>query len=102
LIRLEIAGDSMLPSLRPGERVLVVRGLAVHAGVLVAVRDPRDPARMLVKRVEGMIGEDVYLAGDNPDASTDSREFGAVARSGIEGRVVYRYWPAERAGSLLR
>jgi type IV secretory pathway protease TraF len=42
----------------------------------------------------------VMLAGDNPDGSTDSRMFGAVARSAIVGRVVYRYAPAARAGRV--
>ena len=100
VIRLEVVGDSMLPTLRPGDRLLARPRRRIHPGELVAVPDPRRPDRLLVKRVEGIIGEEVYLAGDNPAASTDSRTFGTVARSSVAGQVRWRYWPPDRAGRL--
>jgi type IV secretory pathway protease TraF len=36
-----------------------------------------------------------WVEGDNADASTDSREFGPVARRDILGRAWVRYWPVE-------
>ena len=56
------------------------------------MRDPRQPDRLLLKRIEGPAGADGWLvAGDNPQASTDSRAFGPVGRELIVGKVWFRY-----------
>jgi len=54
----------------------------------------------VVKRVgdPGAGGRTVVVSGDNPDASTDSRTFGPVTAASVRGRVVYRYFPADRRG----
>ena len=39
-----------------------------------------------------------FLLGDNRAHSTDSREFGPVARSMIVGRAWFRCWPLSRWG----
>jgi mitochondrial inner membrane protease subunit 1 len=92
----------MVPTLDPGDHVIVLRR-RVRAGDVAAVRDPREPSRILVKRVETVDGDgSVTLAGDNPDASTDSRHFGPVAPAFVVGRVVYRYAPTDRAGWVGR
>ena len=98
--RLEVAGNSMLPSFAPGDRVLAVEGLPVRTGHVVAVVDPRDSGRLLVKRVHRVTGSSVEVLGDNDLESTDSRTFGQVGLAAIRGRVVYRYFPPERAGLL--
>ena len=49
--RVEVEGESMLPALESGDRLLVLRGCRVRAGDVAVVRDPRDPARLVVKRV---------------------------------------------------
>ena len=36
---------------------------------------------------------ELWLEGDNPAGSTDSREFGAVPASALRGRVLLRLWP---------
>ena len=99
--RVEVTGPSMLPSLAPGDRLLVVRGLPVREGDVVAVRDPRDDDRVLVKRVEAVWPDgSVDARGDNPGASTDSRDLGPLERRLVVGRVVWRYWPDARRGWL--
>jgi nickel-type superoxide dismutase maturation protease len=98
VLRLEIEGDSMLPALRAGDRVLVLRTGRLGAGQIAAVRDPRRPSRVVVKRVAGPAPGGWRVLGDNPARSTDSRVFGAVSRDLVVGRVVYRYHPADRAG----
>jgi nickel-type superoxide dismutase maturation protease len=98
--RVEVAGDSMVPALRPGDRLLVLRGRRTRVGDVVAVADPRLPSRILVKRVAGHGPGGVVLLGDNPSASTDSRVLGPVAPAAIRGRAVYRYFPEERRGLL--
>lgn len=95
----------MVPTLRPGDRVLVVRGFgrlrpAIRVGDLVALADPRDAERTMIKRVAGFDGEGVVVRGDNEAASTDSRHFGPVNRCFLQGRVVYRYFPESRRGRL--
>jgi hypothetical protein len=57
---------------------------------------------VLVKRVATVGATTVELVGDNAGASTDSRVFGTVAITALQGRAVYRYAPGERAGWLRR
>ncbi|HEX2047562.1 MAG TPA: nickel-type superoxide dismutase maturation protease [Acidimicrobiales bacterium] len=98
--RVEVVGDSMLPALAPGDRLLVVRPARARVGDLVAVVDPRTPARSLVKRVAARGPKGVTVLGDNPAASTDSRTLGPVADRALRGRAVYRYFPDDRRGLL--
>jgi len=101
LRRVAVHGDSMRPALEPGDRLLVVGFLSVRPGDVVAVVDPRDGERVLVKRVAAIDpGDGITVLGDNPAASTDSRTFGPVRPDHVLGRAVYRYWPAERRGRL--
>ena len=98
--RVVVEGRSMEPTLAPGDRLLVARTRAVRAGDVVAVRDPRDRRRVLVKRIGAVLEDGLVLHGDNPGASTDSRIFGPVPPSAVLGRVVRRYAPSWRAGPV--
>jgi nickel-type superoxide dismutase maturation protease len=95
-----VEGGSMRPALEPGDRLLVVRRRRYRPGDVVALRDPRHPDRVVVKRVAALDGDRLVVLGDAPDASTDSRTFGPVAAGAVLGRAVYRYAPASRAGRL--
>lgn len=86
-------------TLRPDDRLLVVRG-GPRPGDLVAVRDPRVPDRLLVKRVASVTAGGVDVRGDDPARSTDSRDFGLVPVSDVVGVVVRRYAPAGRTGTV--
>jgi len=107
--RVVVRDESMLPNLRPGDRLLVdpaaYREKPPRYGDLVVLRDPEAPDRLLVKRV-GMLATDhsargqVYVLGDNPPLSRDSRAFGAVPVSALVGRVYRCYFPAARARDL--
>ena len=95
----------MAPALASGDYVVVdVRAYARSSpapGEVVLARDPRDPSRVIAKRVAALAGEDgVVLLGDNLAVSTDSRAFGPVPRSALTGRVVWRYWPPARFGPV--
>jgi nickel-type superoxide dismutase maturation protease len=100
--RIVVEGASMEPTLSPGDHLLAVPAVGVRPGDVVAVADPRVPARLLVKRVISVdrSRDLLWVEGDNRDASSDSRHFGPVPRRAIIGKVVYRYRPAERAGPL--
>ena len=41
-----------------------------------------------------------WVEGDLTAVSADSRLFGPVPRSRIQGRIVWRYWPLSRAGRI--
>jgi nickel-type superoxide dismutase maturation protease len=102
----EVNGASMAPSLLPGDRLLVesrsYQSRPPRPGEVVLAADPRSPERELIKRVETVdeAAASADLRGDAPEASTDSREFGAVPLSAIRWRAVFRYWPPQRAGRL--
>lgn len=42
----------------------------------------------------------VFVLGDNRPRSSDSREFGPIPLESIIGEVFYRYFPAEKMGSI--
>ncbi len=102
----EVRGGSMAPSLLPGDRLLVESRSYLtripRPGEVVLAADPRRGDRELIKRVAAVDekSDAVDLRGDAPEASTDSREFGAVPLSTVRWRAAFRYWPPERAGRL--
>jgi len=102
LRRVAVLGDSMRPALEAGDRLLVAGFLRPRPGDVVALLDPRERSRVMVKRVAAVDPGDgrLTVVGDNPTASTDSRTFGPVDRGLVLGRVIYRYWPEERRGRL--
>jgi nickel-type superoxide dismutase maturation protease len=98
--RVEVSGLSMAPVLEPGDRVLVRRTRSVGTGDIVATADPREPTRLVLKRVAELGDEGVFLLGDNREHSTDSRQFGPVPVSSVRGKAIYRYFPPARSGRL--
>jgi nickel-type superoxide dismutase maturation protease len=92
-----VAGASMEPYLYAGDCVLVRRGLRARVGDVVLVRRPDRVDLVVVKRVAEVLPDGrLWLAGDNPSASDDSRLFGAVPASAVEGRLLWRYRPLRR------
>jgi nickel-type superoxide dismutase maturation protease len=93
----------MLPTLEPGDRLLVetwtYRRRPPRVGEVVVTPDPRSPARELVKRVAAIEGGRVTLRGDAA-RSTDSRRFGSVPVTKVRTRAALRYWPPRRAGFI--
>jgi inner membrane protease subunit 1 len=93
----------MEPVLRGGDFLLAVRGVPVRRGSLLVVEHPADPGHEMVKRAVGVPGDTVdgqrlgpgrlWVLGDDPSASTDSRAFGPVPMELVKGVVVARYWP---------
>jgi nickel-type superoxide dismutase maturation protease len=98
LWRIAVAERSMEPALRPGDWLLVRRrvrpggSLPVTPGRLVIARHPRRPGLLLVKRAVRQMPTGWWLESDNPAAgAVDSRQFGPVDCSLIEGLVLVRY-----------
>jgi nickel-type superoxide dismutase maturation protease len=90
----EVAGDSMLPVLRPGDWLLVRSGARIAPGSVVVARHPRQGV-LIVKRAAHREADGWWLESDNQRAAgrQDSWDFGAVPDGLIVGRVVLRYWP---------
>jgi nickel-type superoxide dismutase maturation protease len=87
--RIVVEGSSMAPTYGPGERVTALRHWRkVRVGDVVVVRDPRDAKRWLLKRCAAVQGRQLDLRGDNPAASTDSRDFGMVSSHSVKWIVV--------------
>ncbi|MCB0917329.1 MAG: nickel-type superoxide dismutase maturation protease [Actinobacteria bacterium] len=91
LARVEVTGRSMEPTHQDGDWLLLLTRFRVRVGQVVAVRDPRAPDRILIKRIHAVGPDSVDVRGDNPQFSTDSRHFGPVARKALLGRVLFRY-----------
>lgn len=118
-----VGGRSMIPTLEPGDRLLVdlwtFRQRPPRAGELVLFRGPEPDRATIVKRAGAtppfpddrprprfwpagarVQESGVWLQGDNREQSVDSRHYGPVPRDRVLGRVVLRYWPPSRAGSV--
>lgn len=87
----------MLPVLRDGALIAAARldrDARLRVGEVVVARRPDRDSIEIVKRIQSLDEDgNVFLAGDNPAASTDSRQFGTVPRRLIVARVRWRYWP---------
>ena len=93
-----VAGPSMTPTVRSGDRLLVRRsgpGDRVGDGDVVLARFPARPELLVVKRVRRAAPGGHWVEGDNPFVTDDSRAFGPAV---VVGRVVARLWP--RPGRL--
>ena len=100
--RVTVEGRSMVPTLLPGDYLLVTRAGRIRRGAVVVVAHPSRGIEV-VKRVAAVPGDaaggrplppDRFLVvGDNRAGSTDGRTFGPVKREAILGVVRFRYWP---------
>jgi signal peptidase I len=109
-----VSGQSMLPTLKNGKKVLVSNAYwlvgAIRDGDIVVIKGDTGED-YIIKRVYKMAGEKVdvvnmpnnwqltrgefvvpegtvYVIGDNREVSDDSRRFGPVERTRILGKVV--------------
>ena len=92
----------MQPTLEPGDRVLVRRlrrePLPSLGSVIVTWHPQRSELR-LIKRLSRVDRTGLWLLGDNPAESTDSRQLGAVPTNLMIGEVVGRLplWESEQS-----
>ncbi|CAA6658224.1 unnamed protein product [Spirodela intermedia] len=124
-----VHGPSMLPTLNLSGDVLLVDRVSTHLGNVsigdvVLIQSPEDPKKIVTKRVTGLEGDSVtflvnpvhgersmprtlvvpkdhvWVTGDNPLLSRDSRHFGSVPYALIKGKAFCRVWPPEGFGLL--
>ncbi len=95
LRRALVTGPSMAPTLRHGDQVLVVLARGTRTtppGAIVVVQLP--DGMLSVKRLTEIRDDGrIWVEGDNPFGSTDSRNIGPLAPEALRGRVLFRLWP---------
>ncbi|MEO5628012.1 MAG: S24/S26 family peptidase [Candidatus Saccharimonadales bacterium] len=82
-----VSGRSMEPTLLNGQLVVVWRWAKPRPGSVVVVHHN---GLEKIKRIQDVKDGQIYLLGDNPLKSTDSRQFGWLPVSHVQGRVVGR------------
>ncbi|MCA9323751.1 S26 family signal peptidase [Candidatus Saccharibacteria bacterium] len=81
-----VVGDSMKPSYKHGQVVLVMMTREFRVGdVVVALQGKRE----VLKRIVDMKDGNVFLEGDNKTASTDSRQHGWLSDRLIMAKVIF-------------
>lgn len=96
-----VSGDSMLPTFRSGDWLLVAWGGGFALGDVIVVEREERPGVFLIKRLERIEGGKFWVEGDNKSISTDSREWGLISKTEVVGRVVSRLRKS-RAGRRSR
>jgi phage repressor protein C with HTH and peptisase S24 domain len=89
-----VHGRSMLPTLREGDRLLVLHGGRPRPGRAVVVRLPEGV--VAVKRAVRREGAGWWVESDNAREGVDSRTVGALADHQVVARVLLRIWPSPR------
>lgn len=91
--RFTVYGNSMFPTLKPGQDVLVLCWPRLNRGwffklkvgdIVVIKRAGKD----IIKRIHLYHGRSISVLGDNPKESTDSRHFGWIDRGDILGKII--------------
>lgn len=76
----------MAPKLRPGQLIVATSLFRkLHPGQVVIVE--RDN-KQLIKRIERIEADKLFVIGDNLAASIDSRQFGWLDRQAVIARVL--------------
>lgn len=82
-----VKGNSMSPVLQSGDIVIGwKRNLRAGTVAIAAINN-----KEVVKRVERLLDDKVYLVGDNRQHSTDSRHYGPVDQRAILGTVMVHF-----------
>lgn len=84
-----IEGDSMLPTLKNGDLVVINPNSDLCVGDIVLAQHPFKKSVKIIKRIAEILPDEKYfLVGDNPSESSDSRSFGAIRAEDILGKAV--------------
>jgi len=120
-------GPSMLPTLEESGSLVIEERISSYYGNfrngdIVIAKPPYDSQVTVCKRICAMGGErvtcsgedssktktkefvvpdgHVWLEGDNPKNSRDSRSYGAVPLGLLHGKVIFKLWPLKNFGIL--
>ena len=100
-----VSGSSMSPSYEDGDWLLFRPLNAVSAnqlhrlvGKVVVIERESYPGIHFIKRVKRIDEAGAWVEGDNAQASTDSRQWGALAPQELVGKVLLRYKRGKASG----
>lgn len=83
----------------PGEQIVYKNNILYINGT--AYKDIYSGTTITSSFDSGIIPDKCYwVMGDNRETSVDSRVIGPVCEDNIKGKVVYRFWPLNKAGSV--
>jgi signal peptidase I len=85
-----VSGLSMIPTLAPGERVLVRNDGPIVLGDIVVFKHE---FQFDVKRVLRIESDGIFVQGDNYLVSDYSITYGLIPYRAVLGTVTYRIWP---------
>lgn len=105
--RAEVAEESMVPALLPGDWLLLDPTCRrwPRVGSIVVVREPATGI-LAIKRVArrgargGLGPREAWLVGDASEGSIDSRRYGPLDADDLVARAWFRYGPRHRIGRL--
>ena len=101
-----VHGDSMRPTLAPGDRLLVRHGAPVRPGAVVLARfaDGTLAVKRAAERRTTASGRPGWwLLSDDPSVGVDSRHRGPVPDEDVLAVVLVRVWPRPvRIGGRVR
>ena len=86
----KVHGDSMSPTLAPGDYMIVTRARTIRPGFVVLVDHPKYGS--IVKRVKSVEGGQLSLEGDGAE-STSTEAMGLIGLSAVKGRVRWAITP---------
>lgn len=93
LIIRRVVGDSMLPGLASGAIVVGLKPKKPKTGDVVIITHN---GKEKIKRVKSIDEYEMYVVGDNPGKSTDSRHFGPLTKHAVIATIV---WPRNAGGT---
>lgn len=85
-----VSGLSMIPTLAPGERLLIRPDGPIVLGDIVVFSHE---SQFDVKRVSRIRADGIFVQGDNELVSDYSITYGLIPFDDVMGTVTYRLWP---------
>jgi phage repressor protein C with HTH and peptisase S24 domain len=86
----------MAPTYREGQLVALISSNRLQIGdVIMFEHDGLEK----IKRIARVDDRRLYVLGDNPQASKDSRQFGWIGMESVRGKVI---WPKVRSTTLAQ
>ena len=86
----KVRGDSMSPTLAPGDYMIVTRARTIRPGFVVLVDHPK--YGRIIKRISSVNEDFISLAGDGPN-STASDAMGQESLTAVQGRIHWAITP---------